>query len=731
MPVNNSDYLLQQILIQNQNQNDKLSGIREILADSLKELKKDSSGGNGNPPGGVPSGGGNGGRGDRGRGQPKKLPFGDLFKNLRSELMSAGSTMLSSSGNVSNVVNSLGMSAVNVAGSLGKAIPAIGGVTTAFTMVAEAGMAVYNYLNAQLDMYNRLSSAGVNLTDGMVSFRKNATAAYMSVDEFSAVVSKNSQSVMILNSLYGDGVGKFGSLLGSVQKAQDQLGLYGVSQQTLTDLTSRNIKFQKLFNTNQAMNDIQQTNSTINFVQSMVKLSKTVGESVDTLLNKVQSFDKNINTRQMSVGLQNRFKFDQKTASKVTASFNEALAGFGDAGQVLQDLLGHRNTFGGGVPEELNRYIVQQIADLEDEMASSGTSDSDAIRKQLRNFYKQNRAQIETEMQNAVLDGNTAVSSFLNNFASAAEAMDETEKTSKPVFEGYINKFNMWVTDTFTKPFNDLYEGTVTYIGKSIEQNKSLGEIFITLSSAAAKELFGSLLDYVLKIPESMLEFVAGDSPYVQQIMGSMKDFLLNLIFLPKQIFKILLDLLSGNIGQLKTDFFDLIHQIFDPLKNMFGGAAKLIKSLDFSKMFENMLNGIKDIGKFFGKVRSWFDDDDEEKPEEQKKPETPQQQPQINNNANQTNQEIITGMTEQMRKQPPVEITPKITKPERIQEAQDEQKQQQTAAAVPPPVNYDEAILSVLNRLNDAYEQANVLNTQSANYLRTISENTQGERNS
>lgn len=727
MAINTSDYILQQILNETQKQDDNLTGIRDILADSLKELKKNGSG-DPTPP---PNGGGDG-RGDRGdRGRPPTNPFGAMFKGLFSEVQSAGSTMLSSANNVSNVVNSLGTSAINVAGTLGKAIPVLSGVTTAFTLVAQAGMAVYNYLNAQLDMYNKISGAGVNLANGMTSFRKNAASAYMSLDDFSNSVTKNSQSVMILNSLYGDGVGHFGELLGSVQKAQDQLGLYGVSQQTLTDLAARNIKFQKIYNANQAANDLKQSNSTVNFVQSMVTLSKTVGESVDTLLSKVQDLDKNINTRQITVGLRNRFNYDESLAADVTKAMNGAFAGFGGAAKTLQEMFGYRNTFGGGVPEELNNYMTQQITDLQDEIAARGTTDSDVIRKQLRQFYKQNSEQINTEIQNAVLMGNTAVATFLNEFASAAEAMDETEKTTKPQFEAYINRFNMWVTDTFTKPFNEMYESTVLYIGNAIDQNKSLGAIFVELTGKAGQSLFETLSNYLLKIPESILSYVTGDSPYVQEIFAAFKNLLYGIVSLPRQIFKIILDVLSGNIGQLKTDFFQLIHDIFDPLKSMFGGAAKLIKSLDFTKMFENMLNGIKDIGNFFGKVRSWFNDDDE-KPKEKKEPEKPQPQAQINSNtAADANQAIVTGMTEQMRKQPPVEITPQITKPERIQEAQDEQQKQAQAAAVPPPVNYDEAILSVLNRLNDAYEQANVLNTQSANYLRTISENTQGERNS
>ncbi|EPE1232509.1 hypothetical protein ACSGOQ_005781, partial [Escherichia coli] len=369
MAVNTSDYLLQQLVNQTKDNNDSLTAIRELLAENIKNDKK-KSGSNGKKNGSSSSSSSN--RGNRGSAQADDgKAFGKLFKSLSSEVSNVSKTMMNSSTNVSTVVNSLGVSASSFAGSLAMMPGPIGAAAAAFKLVTGAGLAVYNALNAQLEVYTRINSAGVALAEGYGSVLKGAGASMLSMDAFSEALQTHSSVVAQLDGAYGDGVATFGKLLGTVQQAQNELGLYGISQKTLTDLTARNIKFQKQYGGREALRSMDQAKSTEQFIMSMTKFSKSMGESVDALLNKTQNLDKSLDTRSMQIALQNYSGLSSKAAVATSKAFNEAAGAMGDAGADFLRLISHRLSIG-GVPDDLLTPVLNQFADLGENLVRSG-----------------------------------------------------------------------------------------------------------------------------------------------------------------------------------------------------------------------------------------------------------------------------------------------------------------------------------------------------------------------
>ncbi|AXC39304.1 UNVERIFIED_ORG: hypothetical protein [Escherichia phage CMSTMSU] len=112
-----------------------------------------------------------------------------------------------------------------------------------------------------------------------------------------------------------------------------------------------------------------------------------MGESVDALLNKTQNLDKSLDTRSMQIALQNYSGLSSKAAVATSKAFNEAAGAMGDAGADFLRLISHRLSIG-GVPDDLLTPVLNQFADLGENLVRSGVTDSQEIRRQQLEFVK-------------------------------------------------------------------------------------------------------------------------------------------------------------------------------------------------------------------------------------------------------------------------------------------------------------------------------------------------------
>lgn len=712
MAGTSTDYLLQQLLTSNEKANDQLSAMRDLLSDNLKKLGSGNSNNNGS------SGNRNN---NNNNGNKPKLSFGDAFKNIAKDVSGFSKTLLNGSADVGTVTNSLGASVSGIAGSLGKAIPAIGGVTTAFQLLVDAGMAVYNYLNQQLDMYNKINSSGVNLANGMNSIRAGSANALMSMDKFSSSVVKNASTVAQLDGIYGDGVKAYGDLLGTLQLAQDKIGLYGVSQEQLADLTSRNIKFQKQFGGAELIRQTNQEKSTQEFIKNMTSFSKSMGESVDAILKKTQDLDNSLDARGLEAGLENWAGLTGKAATLTTDAFIQAAASMGEAGKSFFKLISGQATTG-ALPEEFMTGTIAEFVSENQKMFKSGVTDAKEIRAANLKWIRLHKDLLKRDMTNQIQLGNTEAALFNKQLLDLEAAANDPKNAPKQRLEELTNRFNNWISTTFIKPFNLLMDAGVTWLLDISDHTTSFNQFMTTVFSQGT--------DYLMNIVTDFFKNFAGISDIGKTLFGNAYNTLVDnvggligdIVKLPIQIISIVTDIWNGNLDGAR----ETVQNSISSFKNHFFGWWEGIKNINFS--FSDVKDRLMGIVKSLkDKLINAFDivkyifGDDEEKPKSGD----------INTSSNNNN---VPSVNDTNRKQPTVEATASnYTQPTRVDEAQDNYSNNSTQPQESniPQVNYDESMVDLLGRVTAALEKANEYNIQNSNYLRTISDNTQTQRNS
>lgn len=732
MAVNTSDHLLQQLVNQTKDNNDSLTAIRELLAENIKNDKK-KSGSNSKKNGSSSSSSSN--RGNRGSAQADDgKAFGKLFKSLSSEVSNVSKTMMNSSTNVSTVVNSLGVSASSFAGSLAMMPGPIGAAAAAFKLVTGAGLAVYNALNAQLEVYTRINSAGVALAEGYGSVLKGAGASMLSMDAFSEALQTHSSVVAQLDGAYGDGVATFGKLLGTVQQAQNELGLYGISQKTLTDLTARNIKFQKQYGGREALRSMDQAKSTEQFIMSMTKFSKSMGESVDALLNKTQNLDKSLDTRSMQIALQNYSGLSSKAAVATSKAFNEAAGAMGDAGADFLRLISHRLSIG-GVPDDLLTPVLNQFADLGENLVRSGVTDSQEIRRQQLEFVKKNKELIKQDLLNQIQLGNTTAATFYQQLLDMEATVNEPKNNPADKLTQFTNRFNMWISKEFTEPFNTMYANTQNSIVDYLSD--------IADRTDGAWEFIGELaLDGFGLVP------IAKDAIAYLDRIGA--EFTAWLDGLGADIFGSGYSKVSEAFDTFMNNLMDLPGNLWNSVKSWFGGGSdndiKLNNSTETpAESVNNIIdNGVNSVSDYFAgmwdKFNKWNTSRNYKEPKPLpsdyadslfNRPGVERIRPVIEKTNNVAPEITVSrkdfDKTAWAPGEPPVPPKPDDT--EAIKKMINNGSAVTSRTGPPAPIS--DEMKEILKKLADVNEQSLSAVQQTNNYLRTISENTQGERNS
>lgn len=743
MAINTSDYLLQQLVNQNKDNNDSLTAIRELLADNLKQNSKKKTGSS-SP--GSPRPGGSGGRGGSGSGSGNKNTFGKMFKSLSSEVSNVSKTMMNSSANVSTVVNSLGMSASSAAGALTMIPGPIGVAATAFKMVADVGMAVYNVLNAQLEVYTKINSAGVALAEGYGSVLKGAGASMMSVDNFAAALQTHSAVVAQLDGVYGDGVSSFGKLLGSVQLAQNQLGLYGVSQQTLTDLTARNIKFQKQYGGSEMIRNMNQAQSSEQFITTLTKFSKSIGESVDSLLNKTKNLDKSIDTRSMIIALKNYSKLPKETAALTSKAFNEAASSMGDMGSDYLRLISHRLSIG-GIPDDLFSPVLNEVADLGEYMVKSGITDANVIRQKQIEYVRANRETIEQDILYQRSIGNEQAALFESQLLDLEAAANDPKNSPADKLTQFTNRFNMWISKTFSEPFNKLYADTqnsvVDYLSGIADRTDGAWEFLWEF----AKDGFG-----LIPIAKDAIEYVDGLGAEFSTWLDNLGSDLMGGSY----------DKISNAFNSFIDNLVDLPGKLWDSVSGWFGGGEKekpktqepsvdVTNKSQYITTEQTTLNKITDsvMGLFdsiYTPFKQWNDARTWTPPKPTDKEamwrmgdlissnngKKPISTPRIEKTENVVPDVVLERKMFDKSAWKPGEAPYQAEKPIDFESfANDRKDLNITNRADVPQLQAMDEQSEILKRLADASEASLSAIQQTNNFLRTISENTQGERNS
>ncbi|UYE98676.1 hypothetical protein XbC2_247 [Xanthomonas phage XbC2] len=717
--IGNNDYIQQQLLDQSVAMNDNLSAMRTVLLDIKKNTNKGSgsggSGGGNNDSGngGGPSGGGSGGSGGA---------FKNAFKDLFGEAQNIGRTMLGNSGSIQNTVGSFTSGAKVLQNSLGKLPGPIGMAATAFLQIVQVGGMVYEYMNEQLNMYNELNSAGLTLSDGMLTVRKGAAGAFMSINDFSGAIKRNSQELAAMEGQYGDGVEHFGKLINTVQLAQDKMGLYGVSQQQLADITAKNYKFEKMYAGEQSLRSMSESQSTEKFVGTMTYLSKTVGKSVDELLKSFDSMSDTVDSEVTEQALKQRFGFSDDKAAQVNKTFNSVYASMGKSGETLQKLMSSKN-FQNMLPDEYNNNFTQLYTNQLQQLQAAGVTDEKQARRAMSQWVKEHQDMLDMEIGNQTLMNNTAAAAWLKQLKTQEALLNDPKNNPTPLFENMTQRFNNWIGKTFTEPFNTFYAKTAEdaskYLTDLADNSTDAWDFMSKLATDAFTKFNSGMLGpfgALTEIPGKIMSMIFGDS------WKGVSDAFLNLggdlVQVPIRIGKLIWEMFTGSEGdidQAGKEMMGSIKKIFSDVIGVFTNIGNLSINFDDVKTkFLDAFNSLKNkLSSMWDRVKGWWNDSEE--PEEAK-PEPPKPAPAAPPTASQpTNvgNQTVTAKTE-------------ITKPVKVEQADQSSPitEQQTAS------NGQEDMNKVLNEILNSIQSQNSNANQTALILRQIAENTEPPRN-
>lgn len=714
-----SDALLQRLIDESSNGNEHLKSMKELLVSIDRKSGRRGSGGSGSPP-------------DRrnDRDQNSQGAFTGTLKSIFGEMQGLSGTILGNAGSVQNTASSLGTSLGNVGAALSNLPGPIGMVGTAFSAIATVSTALYESMNEQLNMYNALNSSGLSLSAGMMSVRKGSAGAFMSMNDFSEAITRNSDAIAAMDDQYGDGVEHFGRLMNSIQNAQNGVNAYGLSQQQLADVTARNYKFNKIFSTEQQMNRMNESQSTQTFVGQMTYLSKTVGRSVDELLKKFDSMTDNLDTTMAEGSLKTLYGLPAEIAAGTTKATNAVFASMGEAGDTLQKLNSSKLSMF-MLPEEYNNTFVQEYTDMIANLQKNGVTDEKVIRRTMSKWTAERKGWLDQEIDIQTRSGNIQIATLLNQIKNTEKLLNDPSKQPNLYYENMMTRFNLWIGDNFTKPLNE-------YFARSQEQlSKYLTNLANTTDNAYdfAEQLFrdgfnkindamGGWLMAPLKMFQELGKILMGEQyPLLANEMGIMFDSVMEI---PKQLTKTLIEWASGG------DLYDVSAGLRIAVKMMFediGNSIKNLMTIDIEQFnYEAVKTRIKEafqgmldsVIKFWDKLTAWWNTDDS-KAIEQRRAELQEQR-----------QTVETQSTAKQRNtSQKVQTNTDYTKPQKIEEAEvaEQEKYQDDSADLMASQRADSTNRLLSTMVNILETQASQTAQQLA-MMRQVAENTEPARN-
>lgn len=687
MAFSNTDFILQQILDQQVDANNHLSALSEILRKEAKKSGSNSSksGSNKNQPNAKPK---------------TNKKYSDALKGVIGEATQL-SKSFSSGASAATQIGSLGVSAKALSSSFGMIPGPIGLAATSFLKIVEVGTQLYEYMNEQLQMYNQLSSAGLTLTDGILSAKKASASALMGNVEFNAAITRNSDALAAMTGEYGDGVSKFGSLLGSIQQTTDASNLFGVSQSQLADLTAKSYKFNRIYAGQASLRAVAEQQSSVNFINQMTTLSKEVGKSVDSLVAKFGDMTTNLDSFATQNALKENFGLAEDKAADVVKGFNSFFTSLGPTGDILQQLNASKVALY-QLPEEYNfGSVIHEYMDVMRNMQMAGITDADEIKRQSDKWINANQDRLARDAAAAYQAGNQQVGSFLNQLQIATKLSNEQAAKVPPAMEKLTNQMNVWWSTSISAPMATWWANTQEGIAEWALKATAEGTGFWQTLGGSVKYIFGDSISYIdgqLASFQTWLEGLGTNlfgEKYIE-ISKSFENFMNNLLSLPSKLWDSVMGWWDSSSTSKEGETKSTINSLHDTVNDSF-----------------------KQMGDWWTSAKGWFGNDKQE----QTKPIAPDV----------SKPKPATVTLAQPTKSGTAQVTapPEFTAPSKIDE-------KETKPDVPQPTDpaqlqaaqTSEALLRAISQLLNSVDSQNASSSQSLILMRQIVENTEGQRN-
>ena len=217
-------------------------------------------------------------------------------------------------------------------GSASKVIPLFGG---AVGLAATAVQQFYEYMNGNLQTFNKLNESGLSASGGMMGLQGALASGRLSFDEFSEATTNYKD---VIASMGTDGVQNFGNLMNSVIQTESSMGTLNLSNQTLASSIAGYLKQQKAYSMWDKMDKKNQSDAARAYADNLQKYSKSLGMTVDALSAKMAKSAESVTGLGLKLDLMDQ-GMDEQSAAATAENLNMILGSFGKFGDEMNDQL--------------------------------------------------------------------------------------------------------------------------------------------------------------------------------------------------------------------------------------------------------------------------------------------------------------------------------------------------------------------------------------------------------
>ena len=596
---------------------------REYLKNVLEAL-------NGNPPNGGGGGGPNGGNNNR----EEKKTFNEFLKQYSASAKQIAEGALKISSAMTSTDPNDGVSGLlggidTISSAIGGLVPELSLLTGTVSAVVQLAAWTWDVLNKNLARYQDLNAAGVGVEDGMFHFSASAASANLAIDSFATVMKQNSDIVAGLSDDYVDTVNTIGEFIGSVNQAQLSMGMFGLSQEQVADLT---LKYTKALKIQNALNPFQlqseaMTTQTAEYIKNITALGKVAGQSVDEIMKKNLSVLDTVDGAVVNDKLVSMLGDvdGQKAFDGLTNMFNS----MGPSADIIRDAFFDYFATGGKLPDDLSQFsdLPNLFADMKRQIETGTTTTTEGIvgmLKQFQNFAGSN--DFAQGLANATLV-NKEAGNKLAKFRNQMRLMDPDA-----VRKNIVGPWDSFITNlrtAWSKSFEDIskkFYASLDLVGKDFNSaltDYQSGKIdfvglldsWITSASTAIGNMFAgvdldALADTFVNFKDSMMSgieniLLSGSGPGLIEMFGGLFGKLTLLLgnILYKTFFtsegqKQLLSYIIKIPGMICLGIYDFLVGI---VKSFFNSAGDKKASDDFEKssqevrdfLYHGMIGGL------------------------------------------------------------------------------------------------------------------------------------------
>ena len=462
---------------------------------------------------------------------------------LSSGLAFAAGVSITALGNFASELLSGGSQLTDFA----KHIPGIGSLLTPLT----------SYLDETMNSFREMSSIGGAFNNSLVEIRKAAVGTYMTLDEFTGFIVKNSRELAQFGGTVTNGAKRLVELNAGLGAQREELLNMGFTFEEINEQLVNYQTLQRAGSRTEQRSAAEQAQAAAAYAKNLSTLSKLTGEEIDAINDKVAAETQNVAFQQKLA------KMQPGERDKVMAGMAEATALYGEAGAEFfkQQIL--------GMPPltEETAMLAATMPGLADQIRGLASTAKDSAIS-LDAFNEGSTDRMVAAMKSAAESGEK----FETLLAAGASGLDGPGKQIAAILQGMGKQF----TD-----YSKVVDGQTVFDEAALRADIEAAEEENKKRDALTKGLVS--FENGIKGARQTIQTALLDSglfKHVTEVIGQMADSIGQLVKNPKFI-----EGLKSALASVSNFISGFIEDVNN---NGFAGAI--------SDMFGNIMSGIGDI---------------------------------------------------------------------------------------------------------------------------------------